>query len=152
MLCQFLFMKITHRLQLSEFRDGVDMPNARLRELYIAFPLPPVQPKFYSPSLPTLRTAPAHRRLMIYACVCKNCSIFCQRKAFLSVFPSLIASLVWMASMSDALKSNIFSDFSPGYLFKWNPIRYNVLINLTIYARYRYEDERQVKAICYLLP
>ena len=33
------------------------MPNARLRELYIAFPLPPVQPKFYSPSLPTLRTS-----------------------------------------------------------------------------------------------
>ena len=52
----------------------------------------------------------------------------------------------------ESIFSEIFSDFSLGYLFKWNPIRYNVLINLTIYARYRYEDERQVKAICYLLP
>lgn len=45
-----------------------------------------------------------HRiKLQIYSCVCKNCSIFCQRRVFLSIFPSLIASLVWMASMSDAL-------------------------------------------------
>ena len=37
---------------------------------------------------------------MIYSCVCKNCSIFCQRRVFLSIFPSLIASLIaslmWM--------------------------------------------------------
>ena len=36
--------------------------------------------------------------------------------------------------------SEIFSDFSLGYLFKWNPIRYNMLINLTNCTRYRYED------------
>ena len=48
--------------------------------------------------------------------------------------------------------SEIFSDFSLGYLFKWNPICYNMLINLTNCTRYRYEDERQVEAICYLLP
>ena len=52
----------------------------------------------------------------------------------------------------ESIFSEFFSDFSLGYLFKWNPIRYNVLINLTNCTRCRYEDERQVEAICYLLP
>ena len=71
----------------------------------------PISTKFVSIRFAVAADTPHSSRtsaFMIYACVCKNCSIFCQRKAFLSVFPSLIPSLVWMASMSDALKSNFF--------------------------------------------
>jgi hypothetical protein len=86
-------------LQCSGFQNEVDTPNARLRELCIAFHLPPALPISDLPSLPKPRTS----AFMIYSCVRKNCSIFCQRRVFLSIFPSLIASLVWMAPMSDAL-------------------------------------------------
>ena len=71
----------------------------------------PISTKFASIRFAVAADTPHSPRtsaFMIYSCVCKNCSIFCQRKAFLSVFPSLIPSLVWMASMSDALKSNFF--------------------------------------------
>ena len=50
--------------------------------------------------------------------------------------------------------SEIFSDSSLGYLFKWIPIRYNISTNLTNNARCRHENERQAagEAICHLLP
>ena len=67
-------------------------------------------------------------------------------------FPSLIPSIIFLAHMSDALKSNIFSDSSLGYLFKWIPIRYNISTNLTNNARCRHENERYAEAICHLLP
>ena len=67
-------------------------------------------------------------------------------------FPSLISSIIFSARMSDALKSNIFSDSSLGYLFKRIPIRYNISTNLTNSARCRHENERYAEAICHLLP
>lgn len=48
--------------------------------------------------------------------------------------------------------SEIFSDFSLEYLFKWIPIRYNISTNLTNSARYRHENERYAEAIRHLLP
>ena len=48
--------------------------------------------------------------------------------------------------------SEIFSDSSLGYLFKWIPIRYNISTNLTNGARCRHENERYAEAIRYLLP
>ena len=48
--------------------------------------------------------------------------------------------------------SEIFSDSSLGYLFKWIPIRYNISINLTNNARCRHENERCAEEICHLLP
>ena len=48
--------------------------------------------------------------------------------------------------------SEIFSDSSLGYLFKWIPIRYNISTNLTNNARCCHENERYAEAICHLLP
>ena len=52
----------------------------------------------------------------------------------------------------ESIFSEIFSDSSLGYLFKWIPIRYNISTNLTNSARCRHENERYAEAIRHLLP